>query len=284
MTTTSVYKADRRHMLRWHPQTQTIALCIYRCDATGLTPAPGQHLPRLPPELWEIILRSYHTTPHVLFGTPPPLLRLPTGSRLAPLRLPPNWETLPERIRKRWKVLARYGVYLHISECPQYQLDCLAPTPSVPAPLPGWRHMTFGSLAERLVHIATASRLRPHCLSPARMAAVASAVAMPTDPSDAWRAVALMAPRLILPVAPPRELSSTDRKRIRHTSRRLDTDHTTEQTIAPPSLKPPLGLHVREGLGPPILRQLAKGLCPPDNQPPPKATTAAEIISHIFKC
>jgi hypothetical protein len=122
--------------------------------------------------------------------------------------------------------------------------------------------------------------------------AASSAISKTIDDSDAWRSTAMVYIDPIsstgVSITARRDIDSVDTRAVRsqyrrQTSRRVNNDAQVEQLARTLTLQPPLGLHVREGFNPPMLRHLAvKGLCAPDNQPPATLTTSKAIIKHIF--
>jgi hypothetical protein len=294
--------------LKWHPQTEMLALCIHRTGTVQHGPRgphTDHHLPHLPREVWEIILKDFPTNPHPIFGDPAPLLTIresPATAAGEPKPLPPahdrhadpgphlkahNWHLLPASTQKRWTHLARLGVYLHLMDNKTAIRDHTMH--GMHRPMPDWHKLMLLEAGQEAAKLATKHRLRVnhHCLAPIQADAAARAVAMATDDSDAWRFLTMIACDLKHGAIATQARSEDRTVRTRYrklSSRRLNDDSLLDQVVAgSPSLRPPLGLHVREGLQPPILRYLAaQGLCAPDNQPPATATTPAQIIRHIF--
>lgn len=281
--------------IRWHPQTEVLLLCIHRTNGTQ-TQNDSWHfnLPRLPPELWEMILTHprYSTTPHSIFGITAPLLTRSVGGQPPHLleRYDKGWDILPERTQNRWSVFGRLGLFLHMMDNRVQIKDCTALDRY--RPLPDWPTLQLIDAGQEAANIAVRRRLQPHFLSPDMENAASSAISKTIDDSDAWRSTAMV---YVDPVSSTgvsiiarRDIDSADTRAVRsqhrrQTSRRLDNDAQVEQLAQTLTLKPPLGLHIREGYTPPMLRHLAaKGLCAPDNQPPATLTTSKAIIKHIF--
>jgi hypothetical protein len=292
-------RRNRTQRIRWHPQTEALLLCVHRasCCAAQRTrdddPWPFA-LPRLPPELWQMILTHprYGTTPHPVMGIPAPLLTRATGD-------PPNllerwdkgWGPLPASTRHRWSVFGRLGLYLHMMDNRVQIQQCTAH--DIRRPRPDWRTLQMVEAGRAAAKTAVLERLRLHNLSPEMADTAADAIVCTIDDSEAWRGTAMVCVEPIsaflkATVVARREIDDADTRAVRsqhrrQTSRRLEGHHPAQQLGKASPLQPPLGLHVREGLNPPMLRYLAaQGLCAPDNQPPATLTTSAAIIKHIF--
>lgn len=285
------------HCLRPHPQTMMLALCLERYDRATPGTLP---LPRLPPEVWDLILQNVETTPHPLFGIPAPLLTQ-TGDadirrRYSIYYSHPKFDRLPTSTRERWQRMHRQAIHLHLMDNRKQIRECVHP--GATWPMKNWPHLELLEVGQRAAEVAIRFRLRPHLLPTATLDPLAADIAQQLDDSEAWRFMAIIAPDLhsgvyctvparchALPTrAQPKPTDGTIRTRFsRLTRRRLDDDPTLERLASTPSIRPPLGLHVRELLSPTMLRFRAKqGLCAPDNQPPPTATTSGEIIRYIF--
>lgn len=285
------------HRFRRHPQTNTLALCLERYDRA----APGTlPLPRLPPEVWDLILQDVETTGHPLFGILAPLLIRPgdpsPDHRAAIHYSHPNFDRLPKRTRNRWQRMHRQGIHLHLMDNRTQIREYVHP--GATWPMKDWPQLELLEVGQRAAEVPIRFRLRGHLLPPVTLDPLAAEIAQQLDDSETWRFMATIAPDLrgwgvatvparshALPsCAQPKPTDGTIRTRFsRLTRRRLDDDPTLERLASTPSIRPPLGLHIREQLSPTMLRYLARqGLCAPDNQPPPTATTAGEIIRHIF--
>jgi hypothetical protein len=272
--------------LRWHPQPQALALCIQRteCDPDSV------QLPRLPPELWMMIWAYLETTHHPIYGVPAPLLVRTHEC---------NWkgwhsihdsegqmaQQLPQRTYNRWKRMHRQGILLHLMDNRVQIRECVQP--GARWPMKHWPSLELLEVGQKAAEVAIRHRLRPHLLPDDVLNSLVTSISQTLDDSEAWRFMATIAPELDnglhMGVLTRHDGPCIRARYSRLTRRRLDDDSQLEQLANTPSLRPPLGLHVCEGLSPPMLRHLsAQGLCAPDNQPPPTAETAAEIIRHIF--
>jgi len=298
--------------LRRHPQTATLLLAIYRSETD-----PANPLPRLPPEIWEIILYDYTTTPHPVFGTPMPLL-----TRFPPTILGPDedeeyddqdsdiqpvptytrtlWRHLPQHIRRRWTANAKAGVFLHLMNN-QTQIRASRAI-GTHWPLHKWTSYSLLQTSQRLTAKHIARRLRTHCVSDEEAQDLGRTLSYDLDDGEFWRILALTmqhqhAINSATAIArsqfsAPRPYRNSAAPKHRRTSRRLDCDpqlDTPNQLAHSTPLKPPLGISTRECFSVPMLRHLAKGLCPDDLQPPTispttnQPLTAPEIIRHIFQ-
>lgn len=276
--------------IRWHPQTEMLLLCIHRTQDDSRQ----FNLPWLPPEMWDMILTHprYGTTPHSIFGIPAPLLTRSVGIQPPHLleRYDKGWDVLPERTRNRWSTFGRLGLFLHMMDNRVQIKDCTAYDRY--RPLPDWPSLELLSAGQEAANIAVRRRLQLHSLSPEMANAASSAISKTIDDSDAWRSTAMVYIDPIsstgVSITARRDIDSVDTRAVRsqyrrQTSRRVNNDAQVEQLARTLTLQPPLGLHVREGFNPPMLRHLAvKGLCAPDNQPPATLTTSKAIIKHIF--
>jgi len=288
-----------------HPQTAALLLCIHRSETNLPNP-----LPRLPPEMWELILQDYITTPHPIFGIPMPLL-----TRFPPNMLTPEedeeyddhdpdtqpiptytrtiWRHLPLRIRKRWLAHAKSGTHLHLMN---NRLQIRASrTVGAHWPFNQWTSLSLLKAGQRFTAQYIAHRLRSRCIPDEEAQDIGHHLSYDLDDSDIWRVFALAMqdrndPAPAIPARPgysqPRTGRNSTAPRHRRTSRRLSNDprwDTTNQLAYSTPLLPPLGISVRERFSPAMLRHLAKGLCPPDHQPPAELTTASELVHHIFQ-
>lgn len=287
------------HRFRRHPQTLTLALCLERHDRA----APGTlPLPRLPPEIWDLILQDVETTVHPVFGIPAPLLSRPTDAdyrrKYAIHYSHSGFDKLPQKTRDRWQRMHRQAIHLHLMDNRQQIREFVHP--GATWPMKHWPQFELLEVGQQAAKVAVRHRLRRHLLSPDVLEPIVDHITARLDDSEAWRFMATIAPELdsgvfcVVPArsdAPPLCAQTKPRpddypirtRYSRLTRRRLDDDPTLERLASTPSIRPPLGLHVREQLSPTMLRHLAKqGLCAPDKQPPLSALTAEEIIRHIF--
>lgn len=288
--------------LRRHPQTAALLLCIYRSETD-----PANPLPRLPPEMWELILHDFTTTSHPIFGIPMPLLTrfppdLPTRDedeeyddhdpdiQPVPTHVGTRWHHLPKHIQQRWTANAKSGVFLHLMNN-ETQIRASRAL-GVQWPLTQWTSYSLLQAGQRLAAKHIARRLRTHCVPDEDAQDLGRRFSYDLDDSEIWRVMALTMQDKHTPSTPrpqfsgPRPTRNLATPQHRRTSRRLDNlprSDTENQLAHSTPLKPPLGIGIRERFSVPMLRHLAKGLCPPDHQPPVELTTAPELIHHIFR-
>jgi len=292
-----------------HPQTITLLLCICQSEKD-----PANPLPRLPTEIWEFILFKFTPTPHSIFGFKMPLLT----------RFPPHMLTreedeeyddydpdnhpiptnhthdarLPKYIKHRWTANAKSGVFLHLMNN-ETQIRAIRAA-GVEWPLHQWTSYSLLQAGQRLAAKHIARRLLSHCVPDEEAQEIGRTLSYDLDDGEIWRVLALTmqhkhtTPNVLprLQFSAPRPPRNTTAPKHRRTCRRLDNDprlDTENQLAHSTPLKPPLGISIREHFSIPMLRHLAKTLCPQELQPPATSPTtnqpltASETSRHIFQ-